>query len=372
MSISPEADHPAEGQTPDMPVTESRDVGHRHVDVPQLPVIVPEASGGDLGSAATPRPPLSVRLAEVNKELWLVMSLLALAAVMNFVVTGHRMLLGLYVLPTLFSAYHYGKRHAVLSAFASLFIIGLLAYLNPHWLSDASAGGISPGRWYSLAAWGGILVLTGYSMGTLHDRHKARVEELRETYHGILLLLRQFVSKDKYTENHCYRVSVYAATIGTYLGLSPERIDDVRAASMLHDIGKLELSRRLIYKAARLTEEEYQQVHSHVGRGADILGSASASLRRIIPIILAHHDRFDGSGYRPTSGEEIPLEARIIAVADVYDAMTSDRPYRKAQSPFDARSVILKGSGTDFDPRVVGAFIRAFKNGEMEVPAVVL
>jgi HD-GYP domain-containing protein (c-di-GMP phosphodiesterase class II) len=92
----------------------------------------------------------------------------------------------------------------------------------------------------------------------------------------------------------------------------------------------------------------------------------------VIPIVLAHHDKFDGSGYRPTSGEEIPLDARIIAVADVYDSLTSDRPYRKAMSPFDAKEIIVKGSGTDFDPRVVDAFVDAFRRGELEVPAVVV
>jgi HD-GYP domain-containing protein (c-di-GMP phosphodiesterase class II) len=95
-------------------------------------------------------------------------------------------------------------------------------------------------------------------------------------------------------------------------------------------------------------------------------------LRQIIPIILAHHDKFDGSGYHPNVGKEIPLEARIISVADVYDAMTSDRPYRKAMSPFDVKEVIIKGSGREFDPKVVNAFLIAFRLGEMEIPEVVL
>jgi HD-GYP domain-containing protein (c-di-GMP phosphodiesterase class II) len=95
-------------------------------------------------------------------------------------------------------------------------------------------------------------------------------------------------------------------------------------------------------------------------------------LRRIIPIVLAHHDRFDGSGYHPVSGDKIPLEARVITVADVYDALTSDRPYRKAMSPFDAKETIVTGSGTDFDPKLVNAFVTAFQKGEMEIPEVIL
>ena len=87
----------------------------------------------------------------------------------------------------------------------------------------------------------------------------------------------------------------------------------------------------------------------------------------MIPIILAHHDKFDGSGYHPTRGDEIPLEARIISVADVYDSLTSDRPYRKAMSPFEARDIIIKGSETEFDPRVVAAFQNAFRTGQLEI-----
>jgi HD-GYP domain-containing protein (c-di-GMP phosphodiesterase class II) len=110
----------------------------------------------------------------------------------------------------------------------------------------------------------------------------------------------------------------------------------------------------------------------HTEGGVRVLESVGGSLRRVIPIVLAHHDKFDGSGYHPTRGEEIPLEARIIAVADVYDALTSDRPYRKALSPFEARDIIVKGAGTDFDPTVVEAFVAAFRSGDMEIPGVVV
>ena len=98
-----------------------------------------------------------------------------------------------------------------------------------------------------------------------------------------------------------------------------------------------------------------------------MLETVGGSLRRVIPIVLAHHDKFDGSGYHPTKGEQIPIEARIISVADVYDSLTSDRPYRKAMSPFEAKDIIVKGTSTDFDPQVVEAFLAAFQFGEMDV-----
>ncbi len=310
--------------------------------------------------------------AEVNKELWLILSMLTLAAIMNYMVTSQRMILGFYGLPTLFSAYFYGRRHATLTAFASVFLIGLIAHYNPTLFTGRLAAQFVEGYWYDVVAWAGILVVTAYTMGTLHEHNQARVDELRQAYHGVLYILRQFISKDKYTENHSYRVSIYAAKIAAYLRFNRERIDDVRAASLLHDIGKLDVSRELLYKAARLTQEEYEGVKKHVEKSSNMLGLIGGPLGRIIPIILAHHDRFDGSGYRSTSGEEIPLEARIISVADVYDSITSDRPYRKAMSPFDAKDIIVKGSGTEFDPKVVRAFVAAFSKGEMEIPEVVL
>jgi len=113
-------------------------------------------------------------------------------------------------------------------------------------------------------------------------------------------------------------------------------------------------------------------MQEHVNKGVSILEPVGGSLRRVIPIVLSHHDKFDGSGYNPTKGENIPLEARIISVADVYDSLTSDRPYRKAMSTFDAKEIIVKGSGTDFDPMVVAAFVEAFRKGELEVPTVVV
>ena len=311
------------------------------------------------------------RLTDVNKELWLVLSLFFLAGVMNFLIASHRMVLGFYVVPTLFSAYYYGRRHAVLTAFASLFMVILLVHFNPVLFSTVGTG--SPeDKWYDITIWGGILVVTAYAMGTLYDHKQNHLRELRETYHGVLLILRHFISKDEYTQNHSYRVSIYAAKVASYLGLNSERIEDVRAAALLHDIGKLDISREILYKAARLTQEEFEEMKRHVEKGVGMLESVGGSLRRVLPIILSHHDRFDGSGYHPTRGNDIPLEARIIAVADVYDSLTSDRPYRKAMSPFDAKEVITKESGTEFDPQVVDAFLAAFRRGEMEVPEVLV
>jgi putative nucleotidyltransferase with HDIG domain len=311
---------------------------------------------------------LPTALERVNKELWVVLSLFAIALLLNQVIAAQRMVLSFFVLPTIASAYFYGRRHGTLTAFASvLLVVALLLFRNSTMTETGISIGMVYTQWLEVAVWGGSLVITGYLMGTLYEHKNLQINELRETYQGVLMILRHFISKDTYTENHCYRVSVYATRIAAQLNLPTDRIEDVRAAALLHDIGKLDISRDLLYKAAKLTREEYETVQQHVPRGVEILEPVGGALRRVIPIILSHHDKFDGSGYNPTSGDSIPLESRIISVADVYDALTSDRPYRKAMSTFEARDVITNGAETEFDPKVIAAFNTLFKRGELEI-----
>jgi putative nucleotidyltransferase with HDIG domain len=307
------------------------------------------------------------QLEEANKELWLFLMMFGILAALNYMVASDRMMLGFYALPTVFSAYFYGRRHATLTALASVLLVVLIVYFNPRLFAGGGPVRLIAEKWYDITIWGGTLMITGYAMGTLYEKKEARIRELRETYKGVLDILRQFITHDKYTHDHSFRVAIYATTIAKRMGFDSERIDDVWGASLLHDLGKLETAPEILHKAARLTESEYKDMKEHVQRGVDLVQPVGGSLRRIIPIILAHHDRFDGSGYHPTQGEQIPLEARIISVADVYDAMTSDRPYAKAKSPMEAKEVITKGSGTDFDPTVVKAFLKAFQSGALEV-----
>lgn len=312
------------------------------------------------------------RLSEINGELWLILSLFVIAMLLNYMVSMHHAILGFYFFPTIFSAYFYGRRHATMTALLSFFLVISLTYFNPSLFAFRGGQTLADSKWFDIILWGATLMVTAYAMGTLYDSNQAKLRELRQTYHGVLLILRQFISKDKYTQNHSYRVSIYAAKIASALRFNEERIEDVRAAALLHDIGKLDISRDLLYKAARLTGEETEEVKKHIEKGGEILHPVGGALHRILPIVLAHHDNFDGSGHHPTRGEDIPLEARIISVADAYDALTSDRPYRKATSPFEAKEIIMKSAGTQFDPVVVQAFSTAFTAGEMEVPELVV
>lgn len=306
------------------------------------------------------------RLEDVNKELWLLLSMFAILGLLNFL-ASNRMVLGLYSLPVIYSAYYYGRRHAALSALSSLCLVVVLALYNP----DLFSGGrVADGRWFEIGAWGGTLIVMAYAMGTLYERMRKSIAELRETYYGVLMILQHFISRDKYTENHSYRVSVYAARIAACMGLGEEQIADIRAAAILHDIGKMEIGRELLSKASKATSEEHAEGYQHVAKGVALLEPIGGSLRRVIPIVLAHRDNFDGNGEHPNRSQDTPIEAAVIAVADVYDTLTSDRPYRRGRGPFEVRDTIAKSSGTDFDPRAVEAFLAAFAAGKMEIAEV--
>ncbi len=304
------------------------------------------------------------RFYEVNKELWLILAILAIAGAMNYLVTAKRMVIGFYTMPTLLSAYFYGRRHAVLTAFASVFLVGLLAYVNP--LVFLDSGEVYKGQ-YDVIVWGGILVLTAYAMGTLHEREKERIEELRQTYHGLLIILKQLVCKDEHSENHAYRVSVYASRIAEYRGLSPQRVEDVRAAALLHDIANVEASRDLLYKAARLTKQEKAGAGGSRARTPSAKEIAGGPIHRIVPIVLTYRVSYDARNSAAATGEEVPLEARIVRVADAYDSLTTGRPGRRGVSPLEAKNIIDGASGTEFDPTVVHAFKRALRKGKMEI-----
>lgn len=307
-----------------------------------------------------------------NKEFWIILSMFVIAAILNFAVAAQRMVIALYTLPTVFSAYIYGRRHATLTAVGSSMVVVLLLYTRP-WMFPGNQGAVETGMpWLDVLMWASVLVITGYLMGTLNEHKNAQLQELRETYYGVLEILRHFISNDKYTENHSYRVSFYATKIATVLRFPPDSIDDVRAAGLLHDIGKLQIGRQILHKAASLTLEEQGQMQRHVALGVEMLGAVGGSMRRVLPIVLAHHERYDAASQTGPEADGIPLAARVVKLADVYDSLTSDRPYRKAMPPFEVKTIIVNGSGSEFDPVVVQAFVSAFEAGALELPHVVV
>lgn len=306
------------------------------------------------------------RFSDVNRDLWIILSLLAIAAVANQLLAAQRLVLGFYTFPTIYAAFYCGRRHATLTAAASALLVGLLSYIDPDFWSGRTMDFYNV-RLYDLATWGLMLMLTAFYMGTLHERFLARSRELRKTYHGLLMILRQFINQDRNTADHSYRVSLYAVGIAKQMKLDHDRVELVRAAALLHDLGKNDTSRDVLYRAAEITEDEHRQMREHVRRGVESFEHSAVTMGRVLPIILAHHDRREGDDHQPITGEDVPLEARIIAVADVYDALACDRNGRRPMPPGEARETIRRGAGNDFDPEVVKAFLRAFDRGFLEV-----
>jgi diguanylate cyclase (GGDEF)-like protein/putative nucleotidyltransferase with HDIG domain len=180
----------------------------------------------------------------------------------------------------------------------------------------------------------------------------------------VLALAEALDIRDVATSRHSKTVGRYAELIARELGLAPDAVERVRLAGILHDIGKIAVSNMLLSKPEPLTEEEWVEMRRHAEIGARIL--ANARLADIGEWVLAHHERPDGYGFPfGIRNGEIPLEARILAVADAYEAMTTDRPYKAALSPEQARDELLRNAGTQFDTRIVTAFLRALANSRV-------
>ena len=167
--------------------------------------------------------------------------------------------------------------------------------------------------------------------------------------------------KDHYTGEHVEKTVTYATEIAFALGLSRYETEMIRQAAILHDLGKIGISDKILMKKSKLTEKEMEEIRKHPGIAADILRPIHV-LNAIIPFILYHHERWDGKGYPDgLKGEEIPLGARIVAISDVYQALISNRPYRKAFPKKDAIKIIEEASGKQFDPKIVYVFINILK-----------
>ena len=205
----------------------------------------------------------------------------------------------------------------------------------------------------------------------INEELKDKNEELEQAYLDTIGILRQTVeAKDTYTRGHSDRVSEYSVLIGKKMGLDEETINILKIGGLFHDIGKIGIPDSILTKESKLDDEEYSQIKEHPVIGAHILGDAEI-FKDIIPIVLHHHERFDGKGYpHKLAGEKIPLVARIAAVADTFDAMTSKRSYRDCLPIETVISEFERCSGTQFDPKIAELFLDILKNNYGELEAI--
>ncbi len=179
----------------------------------------------------------------------------------------------------------------------------------------------------------------------------------RDDMQEMMELARSVEEKDPLTEGHCSRLERLSILTGERLGLRSEQLVALSYGAYLHDIGKVKVPDEILNKPGRLTDEEWNEMVKHPDHGSAMLGKKDYLLGAA-EMVRAHHERFDGTGYpRGLKGEEIPIGARVIAVVDAYDAITSVRPYQKALAKREAIRELRRSAGTHFDPRVVRAFI---------------
>ncbi len=309
---------------------------------------------------------------KIDKDLIIVFLLVAIAGFIFFFVFNQRAFLNFFYIPVIVGAYYMGKRYATQAAFLSFLVIFIIAYVYPDTFRfDASSNMYRSNiyRWLDIMTWGGFLVLTGYLMGALYEKKEKTAMELKKSYSGIIEILSILIdSVDKHTQSHSYRVSLIAEKIARQLRRPEFEVENIRIAALLHDIGKLGISSDILKKAGYLTDEESATMKNHTRNVSGMLSPAGGRMLQLLPLIVYHHEKYDGSGYDGLSDDDIPLGAKIIAVADVYEALTADRPYRKAMAPFEARKEIVDNAGTQFDPAVVKAFEKIFPSLLREGP----
>jgi putative nucleotidyltransferase with HDIG domain len=313
--------------------------------------IAPPSGISSLQAGFTGRRQYDGWLARVKRRLFqhfeavLVLVLLgSLLFIDLFIVNKYAFLL-FYFIPVLLAGFYLGKKQAVLTAIlATGFVVYMTLMLGSH---TATLGGES--NFWNLMIWSSFLTLTGAIVGQLQEKNQAQLAQLQDAYLGIIAILTKYLeSADAYTKSHSERVAAISTELAKRIGLLPDEVHNVWIAALLHDIGKVEVI-ELIQRAASLDPTEKAQVDNHTQLGAQLLLTAGAVLQDAIPIVLDHHRRYDDGG------ESIPIGARILAVADAYDAIVSDRPYRAGRHHWQAVEILKEGAGTQFDPRAVAA-----------------
>jgi len=291
-------------------------------------------------------------MSKIAKESILLLSLLLIAATVQFFAESLPMALCFYFLPTLFSAYYFGRRHATLTAFASVFVVVLLDFVN-NMMRAHRVLTVPYERLCNFAIWAGVLVVIGYVMGTLYERKQAMTTDIRDSFSGLLLVLQHFMTNEKLGTIENQRVVEAATRIAETMGLGSERTELVRSAVLLRGLSNLGITNDILYKAADMNREEVVASFRKPRKTDASAQAAGNSLRRVIPIIVAEQI-LRSEGARAVN---VPMEAHILAVADAYQNLISAGD-GKSLSPDQAQREIVAGAGQRFNAGVVEAFTK--------------
>jgi putative nucleotidyltransferase with HDIG domain len=261
----------------------------------------------------------------------------------------HIVLRKLYFLPPVMAGVWFGLRGSILTTTGVSILFMAHAFLDwpGNYMEQANQAGELAGFW-----------VVGLLSGWIFERQRMLMERLARSHEETSLALVSALDlREHDTSVHSRRVRDYALLLAERMGLPEEQKRAIGLGALLHDIGKIAVADRILLKPDRLNAEEQDEVRRHPVNGYRLL-KPIRSLAEAAEIVYAHHERFDGTGYpRGLQGDRIPLGARIFAVADVFDALTSDRPYRRSSRYHEAASIISKESGGHFDPLVAAAFL---------------
>jgi response regulator RpfG family c-di-GMP phosphodiesterase len=210
-------------------------------------------------------------------------------------------------------------------------------------------------KWFDIAVWGGVLMVSGYSTGTLYERNQKTLREMEDGYDGMLVILQNFLANQKYSETHAYRIAMCATRIAEGVGLDAGSIEDIRMAALLFNMKDMGITNEVLCKAAQVSHEELHHVIQNRGKAPSKAGATSGSLQRAIPIFLSER-MLRQNGGKPDAAS---LEVQILVLAEEYESLTSGQRGAK-MSPSQAGEEVIKRAGDRYDSLVVNGFAKAF------------
>jgi putative nucleotidyltransferase with HDIG domain len=298
------------------------------------------------------------RTLRANRGLLIMIAAVLVMGAVHSLAIHQRAFLNLYFLPVVLGAYSLGRRKSVFLALLSILIAGMVLFVDQR--THFGTPSESTMRWLDLGTWGGILLLTAYLVGSLSEQKQRRLAEIHRAHAAVLEIMIKFIdSVDRDTKTHSSRVADYSVEVARTMGLSDVDVEDIRIAAWLHDVGKMESSMEVLRKAAGPTPKDIEEARRYEGAEAaeKLDRSKEGILTQVISIVSSHHERWDGAGSRRLLGDEIPVGARIIAVANTFDTIVSDAPYHTSKSHAEAIKAIQLESGQGLDPQVVDVFL---------------